>query len=145
MNFLILICTCMISSALSYTCSDTYDSCKYLGKSVCEDPTYFTWAYKNCAQTCDFCRYYDIIKLTYPMTSPSTKMTTMTTTTTTTMATITSSQRPGPCGDIYNHCGVYSSACGQSQFMKDYCMHTCGECIPTLLPSIEAGKSIVFG
>lgn len=35
-----------------------------------------------------------------------------------------------PCTDVYDRCGVYISACGQSQFMRDYCKKTCGECAP---------------
>lgn len=35
-----------------------------------------------------------------------------------------------PCTDVYDRCGVYISACGQSQFMRDYCKKTCGECVP---------------
>lgn len=124
MRILLFVSACLISACYSNTCRDNYDNCKSLGKVACENPTVFTWVFHNCAMTCDLCRYYIEDRMTYPTVVP----------TTTTKA---------PCTDVYDRCGVYISACGQSQFMRDYCKKTCGECAPPA--PTEVGKSMVFG
>ncbi|XP_062588272.1 zinc metalloproteinase nas-15-like isoform X2 [Saccostrea cucullata] len=120
-NKITILLFCLIGYVYSDTCRDNFKSCKIYEKTACGIPAYFTWMFRNCALTCGFCRYYNQDKVTEP-----------TTTTTTT---------PGPCVDIYNNCTVYSPACGQSQFMEQYCRKTCGSCIPTPI----AGIGKIFG
>ncbi|XP_061183349.1 zinc metalloproteinase nas-12-like [Saccostrea echinata] len=121
-NSVTIVLCCLIAYAYSNTCRDNFDACKMYEKTACESPAFFPWMFHNCALTCGFCRYYNLDIMTNP--------TTPTTTTT-----------KGPCVDVFNNCTVYSSACGQSEFMSQYCRKTCGGCIP--VPIIGNGK--IFG